>query len=273
MIPNVLSIAGSDPSGGAGIQADLKTFTALQCYGMAALTSLTVQNTQGVRDVLHLESDFVEAQVKAIFEDVRVDALKIGMVGNARTINALAGLIEKYRPKFVVLDPVMVASSGDRLISTHAVEVMKEMLIPLCDVLIPNIPEAEALTGAKLSGTGGMEALAHAAGDLGAKAVLLKGGHAFGDYMATDLLWHGGEVQSYSAPRINTNNTHGTGCTLSAALTCFLARGRILQEAAQEAKEYLTQALMHSEDLSVGRGHGPVNHFHAFGRAGAVEDS
>lgn len=264
MIPNVLTIAGSDPSGGAGIQADLKTFTALECYGMAALTALTVQNTQGVRDVYHLESEFVEAQVRAIFDDVRVDALKIGMVGNARTINALAEILKAKRPKFVVLDPVMVATSGDRLISTHAVEVMKEMLIPLCDVLIPNIPEAEALTGMKLSGAGGMEALAQAAGKLGAKSVLLKGGHAFDDYMATDLLWHEGAVQSFSTPRIDTNNTHGTGCTLSAALTCYLARGRTLPEAAKEAKDYLTQALVWSSALKVGRGHGPVNHFHVF---------
>ncbi len=264
MIPNVLTIAGSDPSGGAGIQADLKTFTALECYGMAALTALTVQNTQGVRDVYHLESEFVEAQVRAIFDDVRVDALKIGMVGNARTITALVGLLKEFRPPFIILDPVMVATSGDRLISTHAVEVMKDTLIPLCDVLIPNIPEAEALTGIKLSGAGGMEALAHAAGALGTKSVLLKGGHAFGDYMATDLLWHEGEAHSFSAPRINTNNTHGTGCTLSAALTCYLARGRTLPEAAKEAKDYLTQALVRSEALSVGRGHGPVNHFHVF---------
>lgn len=264
MIPNVLTIAGSDPSGGAGIQADLKTFTALACYGMAALTALTVQNTQGVRDVLHLESAFVEAQVRAIFDDVRVDALKIGMVGNARTINALADILKAKRPKFVVLDPVMVATSGDRLISTHAVEVMKEVLIPLCDVLIPNIPEAEALTGRKISGPGGMEGLAAAAGALGAKSVLLKGGHAFDDYMATDLLWHEGKVQSFSTPRIDTKNTHGTGCTLSAALTCLLAHGRTLPEAAKEAKDYLTQALVWSNALKVGRGHGPVNHFHVF---------
>lgn len=265
MIPNVLTIAGSDPSGGAGIQADLKTFTALECYGMAALTALTVQNTQGVRDVLHLESEFVEAQVRAILDDIRVDALKIGMVGNARTINALADILRANRPRFVVLDPVMVATSGDRLISAHAVEVMKESLIPLCDVLIPNIPEAEALTGIKLSGHGGMEGLAQAAGKLGAKAVLLKGGHAFDDYMATDLLWQeGGTTQNFSTPRIDTNNTHGTGCTLSAALTCFLARGLILSQAAQEAKDYLTQALVWSSSLKVGRGHGPVNHFHMF---------
>ncbi|MCB1591516.1 MAG: bifunctional hydroxymethylpyrimidine kinase/phosphomethylpyrimidine kinase [Alphaproteobacteria bacterium] len=261
-IPNVLSVAGSDPSGGAGVQADLKTFTALGCYGMAALTSLTVQNTQGVRDVLHLDADFVLAQIRAIFDDIDVDAMKIGLVGNARTIRALADFIDEVKPRIVVLDPVMVATSGDRLLSSHAVDVMNEALLPRCDIVMPNIPEAVALTGKKASSAGGLEGLAKAVGGLGVKAVLLKGGHGFDDYMATDLLWTQEGVQSFSEPRIKTNNTHGTGCTLSAALTCFLAKGRILPEAVQEAKDYLTRCLSCAESLNVGRGHGPVHHFY-----------
>ena len=268
MIPNVLSIAGSDPSGGAGIQADLKTFTALGCYGMAALTSLTVQNTRHVLDVFHLEADFVEAQIRAIFEDIDVDALKIGMVGNARTITMLAELLEDIKPRFVVLDPVMVATSGDALISNHAVDIMKDKLIPLCDVLTPNIPEAEKLTGETLVNSDDLEELAANVCALGCKAVLLKGGHAFSDSQATDVLYREGGVQTFSVPRIVTNNTHGTGCTLSAALTCFVALGHELPEAAKLAKAYITEALRHSEALNVGHGHGPVNHFHFHGREG-----
>ncbi|MCB1682780.1 MAG: bifunctional hydroxymethylpyrimidine kinase/phosphomethylpyrimidine kinase [Alphaproteobacteria bacterium] len=266
MIANVLSIAGSDPSGGAGIQADLKTFTALGCYGMAALTSLTVQNTLEVREVFHLESSFVEAQIRAIFDDIEVDALKIGMVGNARTITMLAGLLEDLKPRFVVLDPVMVATSGDPLISGHAVDVMKDKLIPLCDVLTPNIPEAEKLSGYALSVSEEMEVLAEKVCDLGCKAVLLKGGHAFGDSKATDVLFTDGRVKTFSVPRIETHNTHGTGCTLSAALTCFIGKGFALPEAAAKAKAYLTDALKASDALNVGKGHGPVNHFQFHGR-------
>lgn len=266
MIPNVLSIAGSDPSGGAGIQADLKTFTALGCYGMAALTSLTVQNTRHVLDVYHLEADFVEAQIRAIFEDIEVDALKIGMVGNARTIIMLSELIAEIKPRFVVLDPVMVASSGDALISNHAVDIMKEKLIPLCDVLTPNIPEAEKLSGEKLVNSEDLEDLAQSVCALGCRAVLLKGGHAFGDSRATDILYTEQRVKTYSVPRIDTNNTHGTGCTLSAALTCYVALGHDLPEAAGLAKTYLTEALRQSESLNVGNGHGPVNHFQFRGR-------
>lgn len=268
MIPNVLSIAGSDPSGGAGIQADLKTFTALGCYGMAALTSLTVQNTRHVLDVYHLEADFVEAQIRAIFEDIEVDALKIGMVGNARTIVMLADLLEDLKPRFVVLDPVMVASSGDALISNHAVDVMKEKLIPLCDILTPNIPEAEKLSGQTLVNAEDLKELAEDVCRLGCKAVLLKGGHAFSDSQATDVLFSDGRAKMFSVPRIKTNNTHGTGCTLSAALTCYVALGHDLPEAAGLAKNYLTEALRQSEALNVGHGHGPVNHFHFHGREG-----
>ncbi len=257
MTPNVISVAGSDPSGGAGIQADLKTFSALGCYGMAAMTSLTVQNTQGVRDVLHLDEGFFIAQLEAIFDDIDVDAMKIGMVGNARAIKALARFLEKHGPRIVVLDPVMVATSGDSLISGHAVKVLRDRLLPLCHILTPNIPEGEKLLGRPIAG---MEEDAQALARLGCKNVFLKGGHRRDAPKATDVFYDGSEAHVLSDDWVDTKNTHGTGCTLSSALAALRARGLSRVTSAKLAKAYLTKALQSSYCLRVGKGHGPVNH-------------
>ena len=257
MTPNVISIAGSDPSGGAGIQADLKTFSALGCYGMAAMTALTVQNTQGVRDVFHLDEGFFIAQLEAIFDDIDVDAVKIGMLGNARTIKALAQFLENRGPRIVVLDPVMVATSGDSLISGHAVRVLRDRLLPLCHVLTPNIPEAEKLLGRTITD---MEADAEALVRLGCKSVFLKGGHRRDNPQATDVFFDGRDVHVLSDDWVDTKNTHGTGCTLSSAFAALRARGLSRVTSAKLAKAYLTKALKSSHCLRVGKGHGPVNH-------------
>lgn len=243
MIPKVLSIAGSDPSGGAGIQADLKTFSALGVYGMAALTSLTAQNTKGVRAVQSLPPKFVRAQIEAVFDDVAVHAVKIGMIASAEVAGMLADILEQYKPKNIVLDPVMVATSGDKLISDAAIEIVTQRLVPLADLVTPNMYEAEIL------------------GDLSyAKAVLFKGGHDTGAE-SIDVLKTRDGVFEFTAPRILTANTHGTGCTLSSAIAAFLAKGLSMQEACGAAKAYLTGALQAGDALGVGHGHGPVHHF------------
>ncbi len=256
MIPNILSIAGSDPSGGAGIQADLKTFAALGCYGMAAITSLTAQNTCGVNSVIDVPERFVQDQIEAVFDDIEVAAVKIGMIGNSDVINVIADSIEKYKPNNVVLDPVMVASSGDYLISSDAIFSLKNRLIPLCDVFTPNIPEAEKLSRKSVID------LQRSASDLlnlGAGSVYLKGGHLEGDVMQ-DVLAYDGFIKTYEADRIYTNNTHGTGCTLSSAIACYLSLGNDLADSCEMAKNYVTSALKHADELNVGRGSGPLNH-------------
>lgn len=261
-IPNVLSIAGSDPSGGAGVQADLKTFAALGVYGMAVITSLTAQNTRGVAGVADVPPDFVSKQIQAIFADVKVNAVKIGMLSNAKIIIAVAEMIEKYNPQHVVLDPVMVATSGDSLISGDAIEIMKSRLVPLCDVLTPNIPEAEKLIRKAVLEP---EAAAAELLQLGAGAVYLKGGHLKGKN-ATDLLHSEKILEFFDTPRIETKNTHGTGCTLSSAIAAFLARGMGLREACASAKAYVTSAIIHADELNVGSGNGPVHH--GYGHSG-----
>lgn len=263
-IPNVLSIAGSDPSGGAGIQADLKTFSALNCYGMAALSALTAQNTCGVSAVHMVPPEFISQQIKVLFEDSYISAVKIGMAGTSATIAAIAGGLKEYAPSHIVLDPVMVATSGDVLLPPEAIGALKEQLIPLASVITPNIPEAEIL----LDGQGlsdfdnNLKKMALALREKYDVAVLLKGGHQAGD-QATDILclkdW---DLFEISAPRVDTRNTHGTGCTLSSALAALLAHGMDLQDAAREAKNYLSKALSASDQLQVGKGHGPVHHFH-----------
>lgn len=255
-IPNILSIAGSDPSGGAGIQADLKTFTALGCYGMAALTALTAQNTQGVRSSVNVPERFMRDQLDAIFEDIRVDAVKIGMLGGVEIMEAVADSLEKYEPKHIVLDPVMVASSGDILMDPDALGVLKNRLIPLATLMTPNIPEAEKLRRVAVLD---MEIAAEKLLELGARAVLLKGGHLKGDVMR-DVLADSTGVQVFEAPRVDTENTHGTGCTLSSAIAAYLGMGHDLADACERAKRYLTNALQYADVLDVGYGHGPVNH-------------
>lgn len=257
MIPKTLSIAGSDPSGGAGIQADLKTFSALGCYGMAVITALTAQNTKGVTGVESVPASFVREQLLAIFDDVAVHAVKIGMVADADIANVIADVLDEFRPDNIVLDPVMVATSGDALISRDAMDVLKERLIPLADVITPNIPEAEKLTKKAVLD---MEAAAQGLLSLGCRAALLKGGHLTHEDTSNDVLAYEGGVQAFEAKRILTSNTHGTGCTLSSAIAANLAKGMDLLDAVGSAKTYLHEAIQAGGDLGVGHGHGPVHH-------------
>ncbi len=264
MIPNVLSIAGSDPSGGAGVQADLKTFSAMGCYGMAALTALTAQNTRGVSGVHVPPASFVAAQIDAIFADVRVDAVKIGMLATGEIVEAVADRLRVHGAQRIVLDPVLVATSGDSLGAPDVVEAMKRRLIPLARVVTPNLPEAARLTGLpEPASLAALEALARATLALGAQAALVKGGHMAGA-QAPDALADVSGVRVFSAPRVDTRNTHGTGCTLSSAIAARLALGDDLVRAVDAAKRYLTGALAASGRLQVGsgEGHGPVHHFY-----------
>ena len=259
MIPNVLSIAGSDPSGGAGIQADLKTFAALGAYGMAAITALTAQNTQGVTGVHELPPDFVAKQVETVFDDIRVDAVKIGMAGSGSTITQLGDVLQKRKPSIIILDPVMVAQSGDVLLSDEAAGRLKIALLPLASVITPNIPEAEILLEKKFDGD--MEYFAKQIVKLGARAVLLKGGHLKGE-TAKDVFADSKQMITLEERRVKTKHNHGTGCTLSSALAVYMAKGLPVDEAARAAKRYVTGALRKAEKLKVGHGAGPLHHFH-----------
>jgi hydroxymethylpyrimidine kinase/phosphomethylpyrimidine kinase len=272
MIPNLLSIAGSDPSGGAGIQADLKTFSALGCYGMAALTALTAQNTRGVTAVHVPPPEFLTAQLDAIFADMRVDAVKIGMLATGDMVRAVARSLAAYPGLPIVLDPVLVATSGDSLGAPDVVDAMVEQLLPLATVVTPNLPEAARLAGLAIpEDEDAMRAAAEAMRARGAGAVLVKGGHLAGAD-AVDLLVEGPEVRFFHARRVETRNTHGTGCTLSSAIACYLAKGLALVDAVDAAKTYLTGALSESASLDVGGGHGPVHHFHALWPVAAPEN-
>lgn len=262
-IRNVLSIAGSDPSGGAGIQADLKTFAARGCYGMAVITALTAQNTRGVSAVVPLDPTFVAEQIRMVFADVRVDAVKIGMIANAGIAAAVAEALKPHRGIPVVLDPVMIAKGGAALLDPTAVTALKESLLPLATLVTPNLPEAAALLGdPEASDRRIMESQALRLTALGAKGVLVKGGHLAG-HESPDVLVAGGRVTWFEASRIATRNTHGTGCSLSSALAAELAKGLEPQEAVRAAKAWLEEAVRTSGSLSVGSGHGPVHHFHA----------
>jgi hydroxymethylpyrimidine/phosphomethylpyrimidine kinase len=262
MITNVLSIAGSDPSGGAGIQADLKAFSALGAYGMAVITALTAQNTQGVRSFQTVEPQFVAEQIDAIFTDVRVDAVKIGMVATAGIAAAIADRLRHHGARNIVLDPVMVAKSGHRLLRDDAVAALRDTLVPMAHVITPNLPEAGVLLGQPAPVTlADMQQVMRELHRLGPQWVLLKGGHLSGAD-STDLLFDGRTVTELSARRIETKNTHGTGCTLSSAIAALLPRFDMVQ-AVRQAKAYLTEAIATSSSLTVGSGHGPVHHFHA----------
>ena len=264
--PNVLSIAGSDPSGGAGIQADLKTFSAFRCYGMAVVTALTAQNTVGVRAVHTPPTDFIAAQIDAIFEDVEVDAVKIGMLGAGEIVGIVAERLAHHGARNMVLDPVLVATSGDSLGAPDVVDALITQLLPLAAVVTPNLPEIARLLGRDV--TPDPEDMTRAGSQLlgrRARAVLVKGGHGDGAE-ATDVLVTDAGAERFSSPRIATRNTHGTGCTLSSAIAAGLARGAPLVRAVAEAKDWLTGALAAADDLAVGRGHGPVHHFHTLWR-------
>ncbi len=262
MKPNVLSIAGLDPSGGAGILADAKTFGALGCHGMAALTAGTVQNTQGVSGVFEVANGYVGRQIEALFADSDIAAVKIGMVYDARVIDEIVQAFEvQQKMPPVVLDPVMVAQSGDRLMNDNAVAALKKKLIPLSALVTPNIPEAEVLLGQKFAGN--MKEFAARLMQKTGRPVLLKGGHLEG-VEAIDVLAHAGEIKTYAVSRVQTQNNHGTGCTLSSAIAAYLALGNPLPDAVRGAKEYLTEGLKQSHQLRVGKGPGPVDHFYAF---------
>jgi len=258
-----VTIAGSDSSGGAGIQADLKTFAALGVYGASVIAALTAQNTRGVTAIHDVPSDFIAAQIDAVFSDLDVSAVKIGMLSQAAAIKAVAEGLKRHRAKNIVLDPVMIATSGDRLLATAAVEALRSELIPRALVVTPNLPEAAALTGASLArNEQEMEVQAREILALGARNVLIKGGHGEGAE-SVDLLVGQGEVIRLSARRIATKNTHGTGCTLSSAIAARLAKGLDLAAAAHDAKAYVTTAIAATDQLKVGHGNGPLHHFFA----------
>ncbi len=257
-----VTIAGSDSGGGAGIQADLKTFSALGVYGASVVTALTAQNTQGVRAIHSVPADFVTAEIDAVFSDLKVDAVKIGMLGAPDVIAAVAVGLERWRQRRIVLDPVMVAASGDALVPDEAVAAIRDLLIPRAMIVTPNLPEAARLLGEPVAADrAAMEAQAKRLLDIGAHAVLIKGGHAGGDESA-DFLLTAISRRWLVAPRVATENTHGTGCTLSSAIAAGLARGRHLEAAVIAAKEYISAAIAAADRLQVGKGRGPVHHFH-----------
>ncbi len=259
-----VTIAGSDSGGGAGIQADLKTFSALGVYGASVIAALTAQNTRGVTGIHDVPPDFVTAQMDAVFSDLDVSAVKIGMLSNAAVIAAVAAGLDKYKVTRVVLDPVMVATSGDRLLDPMAIASLKRELFPRASVITPNLPEAAALLDAPMAANEDeMRTQAERLLGLGAKAVLIKGGHGEGAE-AVDLLVEPSGAKPLSVKRIVTQNTHGTGCTLSSAIAAGLARGKSLEESVRAAKHYVTAAIKASERIKVGQGHGPVHHFHAW---------
>jgi hydroxymethylpyrimidine/phosphomethylpyrimidine kinase len=257
-----VTIAGSDSGGGAGIQADLKTFSALGVYGASVITALTAQNTQGVSAIHDVPPEFVTAQIDAVFSDLDVDAVKIGMLSRIAMIEAVAGGIERHRMTNTVLDPVMIATSGDRLLEADAVDALCRLLIPRARVVTPNLPEAAALLNAPVAkDENEMRAQAQRLLALGARAVLIKGGHGTGAE-SIDLLVDKNGIVRFAAARVATQNTHGTGCTLSSAVAAELAKGRALADAVALAKDYVTSAINAADRLAVGRGHGPVHHFH-----------
>ncbi len=257
-----LTIAGSDSSGGAGIQADIKTMTANGVYAMSAITALTAQNTTGVQGIFEVPAEFLKKQIDSIFSDIRPDAVKIGMVSSIELIEAIAERLAFYKAKNIVVDPVMVATSGSKLLSDDAVDSLKDRLLPMATVLTPNIPEAEVLSGMKIKSAEDMAAAAERIGKQYCCAVLCKGGHQLND--ANDLLWKDGGLRWFYGKRIDNPNTHGTGCTLSSAIASNLAKGEDLASAVEHAKNYISGALAAMLDL--GKGSGPMNH--AFAIAG-----
>ncbi len=258
-----LTIAGSDSGGGAGIQADLKTFSALGVYGASALTALTAQNTLGVSAIHNVPPDFVTAQLAAVFDDLAVDAVKIGMLSQPAIIEAVAASLRQYHPKTIVLDPVMVAESGDPLIAESAVQSLVRELFPIATLITPNLHEtARLLDTDPAPSREVMDEQAEALIDLGAQAVLLKGGHSEEDEASDLLVTKAGQRRWYSAPFVPTKNTHGTGCSLSSAIAARLARGDELEEAMAFAKTWLSSAIAAADDLEIGQGAGPVHHFH-----------
>jgi hydroxymethylpyrimidine/phosphomethylpyrimidine kinase len=258
----VLTIAGSDSGGGAGIQADLKTFSAIGCYGMSVITALTAQNTRGVTGIHAVPPDFAVQQIEAVFSDMGADAVKIGMLYSAELIEAVAAALKKHGARKIVLDPVMVAQSGDKLLQDEAIEAIKTHLMPLADVVTPNIPEAEVLCGRTLEHRSDIESAAETLARHGSRSILIKGGH--GDQNeSTDILFLANEKRfvNLTAERIETTNNHGTGCTLSSAIASYMAKGNDIEPAVQKAKTFMNQAITAGAAYKLGHGHGPVHHF------------
>lgn len=264
--PRALTIAGSDSGGGAGIQADLKTFAALGVYGMSAITAITAQNTRGVFAVHDVPVDVVEAQIDAVVEDIGVDAAKTGMLSSPAIIEAVAGRVRHFGLRLVV-DPVMVAKGGETLLVPEAVATLRTVLLPLAEVVTPNLPEAEALSGGRITSLADMRAAARAIAALGPRSVVVKGGH--GTDEPVDVFYDGAHVIELHAERIETRHTHGTGCTFSAAIAAFLAQGIGMEQAVRQAKAYITGAIGHAP--GIGHGHGPVAHFWQYARSAPAE--
>jgi hydroxymethylpyrimidine/phosphomethylpyrimidine kinase len=259
-IYKAMTIAGSDSGAGAGIQADLKTFAALGVYGTSVITAITAQNTVKVSKVFELSPELVAAQIDAVMEDIKTQALKTGMLANAAIIEVVATKIRQYGLKSLVVDPVMVAKSGDLLLRRDAVEALRSRLIPLAQVVTPNLPEAEQLTGMKLTRGKDFEEAARRISAMGARNVVIKGGHRRGP--AIDLFFDGKKMHLLRSPRMRTRHTHGTGCTFSAAIAAYLARGETVEKAVSWAKRYISAAIRYG--FAVGSGHSPVHHFHRF---------
>jgi hydroxymethylpyrimidine/phosphomethylpyrimidine kinase len=263
-VPVALTIAGSDSSGGAGIQADLKTFAALGVYGASIITALTAQNTQGVVGIHPVPPDFVTAQIDAVFADLAIGAVKIGMLSGEATVAAVADGLRRWSPKNVVLDTVMVASSGARLLAADAVDALREQLVPLASLITPNLPEAAVLLDEPVAAN---EAVIERQGRqllaFGCRAVLIKGGHGEGS-ASIDYLIDAHRTLTLSAPRISAKNTHGTGCALSSAIAAGLAKGEAMESAVRNAKDWISGAIAAADHLVIGRGRGPIHHFHKF---------
>lgn len=260
----VLSIAGSDCSGGAGIQADLKTFSAHGVFGMSVIVSVVAENTSRVIDIQDITPDMIEKQMDAIFEDIEVDAVKIGMLSTQVCMETVARKLTEYQPNHIVIDPVMYAKNGCALMDPNSIDTLIKVVIPHADLLTPNIPEAERISNIRIQNSEDMKTAARIIYDMGSKNVLVKGGHAVGD--ALDILYDGIDFYEFKTQRIDTKNTHGTGCTFSSAIASNLALDMTIPEAVKKAKKYITMAIEHS--LNIGKGHGPTNHFYDLYRNG-----
>ncbi|MDR9826828.1 bifunctional hydroxymethylpyrimidine kinase/phosphomethylpyrimidine kinase [Vibrio sp. FNV 38] len=262
--PIVLTIAGSDSGGGAGIQADIKAISATGSYACSVITAITAQNTQGVSAIFPIPIEHIENQLDAVFTDLNIVAVKVGMLADSNIIRSVANKIKQYQPRYLVVDPVMVATSGDLLLEAKAINTLKSELLPLADIITPNLPEGAALIGSVVPQTETqMTEMVSELRELGAQAVLLKGGHLEADENSNDLLITAAEPQLFSAARCTTKNTHGTGCTLSSAIASYLAQGNELVDAVRLGKRYISQAIAHADELDIGKGHGPVNHFYS----------
>ena len=268
-IPRVLTIAGSDSSGGAGIQADVKTFTALNVYGASVITALTAQNTVGVQAIHVPPTSFTEQQLESVLSDIRFDAVKTGMLPTAGIIRVVASMVREYGIKTVVIDPVLVATSGDTLVEDQEVMVLKKELFPIATIITPNLPEAERLLARSISSPSELSSACRELAEPGC-AVLLKGGHAVTGFedSATDVMFDGTRMQAFSRPRLDTKNSHGTGCTLASAISAELAKGRTLEDSVKRAKDFVYAGLQDS--LDIGKGKGPLNHMHALSGLGAA---